>query len=321
MVERESATELEARRHLERILDCELSRVTPDDRPSPDYTFFLSDGQVAAVEVKEIVSSDLRQLSAGHDRYETERAVSELERHWTVMLDGEIAAERLGPVPDFPHDDEKQIAELEAAGFIVTRRAERVAEFKRQRDEVSAAVRVKGLIDDLVPDLKMLEDRGISTTRGAMPTDAEGQRALWRIAHRTRDAICLGGEAKPEAGMPAGVFVTVAYGSLRTGLADTVADRIDAWFESSRSANLIKSLSRPEYAERHAALVFDPTEPELWSSAESLTFVPSQGLDLPAGVDVLWAVLRSRVLRYSVSDGWREYVVGGTSGGAPEATT
>lgn len=304
MVENESPSEVQVRLHLERILGVALRRVTPDKRPSADYTFDCGHGRVAAVEVKEVVSTDLRQLSAGHHRHETERTTDKLTLHWTVVLDGEIAAERLGPVPDFPSDDEEMIAAIEADGFKVTRRAERVAEFKRRRDEAPAPVKIKGLIDDLIPDLKMLEDRGIRSTRGVMPDDEEGRVAWHRIAYRTRSAICLGGEAKPEAGMPSGVSISLAHGSLRTGRPDTVADRIEAWLESSKSINLINSLDRTEYSDRHAALVFDQTEPELWSSAESRDFVPSRGLNLPAGVDVLWAILGPRVLRYSMSEGW-----------------
>lgn len=308
MEEQESPSELKARQHLERILDRPLRRVAPDGQPSADYTFGLGTGSVAAVEVKEIASSDLLQLSAGLDRHETDRATDELDLHWTVALDGETAAERLAPVPNFPDDDEEQIAAWEALGFTTTRKAERIAEFKRQRDEVPAPIKVKGLIDNLIPDLKTLEEQGVTSTRGPWPFDEAGILARRRIAARTRGAICIGGKPRPEVGMPSGVFVRHGYGYVRTGRADTIADRLEAWFESSMSANLIKSLGRPEYSEGHAALVFNALEPEWWSSAEAESFVPTRAIELPEPVDVLWAIIGARVLRYSPGNGWSEFV-------------
>lgn len=307
MAENESATELAARRHLERILRRPLHRVTPDEAPSADYTFDLGEDRVAAVEVKEIVSSDWRHLSAGFEKQETERVTDELRLHWRVVLPGEIAAERLVPVPGFPADDQERIAALEAQGYGAVRRAERVAEFESRREESPAPLMIKGLIDALVPDLQVLEDRGIRTTRGDIPADEEGSSAWWRIDSRTRGAICTGGEARPEAGMPAGVFLVLSYGYTRTGRADTITDRIDAWLSTKRR-KLIEALSRSEYSERHAVLVFDSTEPELRSSEESNSFVPSRGLALPPEVDILWVVLGSRVLHYSLTDGWKECV-------------
>lgn len=307
MVEKESATELEARKHLERILDRSLIRVAPDERPSADYTFELGDGKVAAVEVKELASPDWRQLSAGHTDQETERVTDELDLHWMIALDGETAAERLAPVPNFPDDDEEQIKEWEELGFSTTRKAERIAEFKRRRDEKPAPIRVRGMIDDLIPDLRRLEDRGIRTTRGEMPLDNEGLLAWRRIAGRTRGAICMGSEARPDVGIPPGVFISLGYGYVRTGRADTIAERIEAWLESDRSANLIQSLGRPEYSEGHAALVFNSLEPEWWSSAAAETFAPTRPIALPEPVNVVWAIIGPRTLRYSVSDGWQEF--------------
>lgn len=307
MAEQESPTELDARKHLERILDLALSRVTPDERPSADYTFDLGGGRVAAVEVKELASPDWRQLSAGHADQETERATDELDLHWMVALDGETAAERLAPVPNFPDDDEEQIKAWAALGFTTTRKAERIADFKRRRDEAPAPIMVKGMIDDLIPDLRRLEDRGVTTTRGEMPSDEEGLLAWRRIAGRTRGAICMGSKARPDVGMPSGVFISLGYGYVRTGRADTIADRVEAWLESGKSANLLKSLARPEYCEGHAALVFNSLEPEWWSSADVETFAPTRPIALPEPVKVLWAIIGPRVLRYSVSDGWQEF--------------
>lgn len=307
MEEQESSIELEARQHLERILDCALQRVVPDDQPSADYVFDLGAGSVGAIEVKGIASSDLLHLSAGHARYETERATDELDLRWMIALDGETASERLAPVPNFPNDDEEQIKAWEALGFTTTRKAERIADFKRRRDEPPAPIKVKGIIDDLIPDLKRLEDRGITTTRGKMPSDDEGLLAWRRIAGRTRGAICMGREARPEVGMPPGVFISLGYGYVRTGRADTIADRIEAWLESDKSGNLIKSLARPEYSEGHAALVFNSLEPEWWSSADAETFAPTRRIALPDPVNVLWAILGPRTLRYSASDGWQEF--------------
>jgi len=45
----------------------------------------------------------------------------------------------------------------------------------------------------------------------------------------------------------------------------------------------------------------------LWSSDGEETFVPERRIGIPETVDVVWVSLGPRALRYSASDGWREF--------------
>jgi hypothetical protein len=303
----ESVSERLAKVTLERILGTSLHRVTEDASPSPDYRFTTPDG-LAAVEVKELASPDWLILQDGFSKYDTERATGDLSMHWQVSLPAEVAAERLTPPPDFPEDDDAQIARFAMLGLTVQRKAERIAEFERRRQETPKPIRVKGMIDDLIPDLQVLETQGITSTRGPMPSDPAGERAWWRIAGRTRNAICLASPANPTAGLHGGVFLSMSHGFVRTSRADTIAERIQTWFDTeTKSANLVASLDRSEYNQGHAVLVFDGLEPESWSAQDADTFLPTRPMDLPEPVDVVWVLLGSCTLRYSADDGWQEY--------------
>jgi hypothetical protein len=303
----ESASEQFAKATLERTLGTNLQRVIEDGSPSPDYKFTTSDG-LAAVEVKELASPDWLILQDGFSKYDTERVTSDLSMHWQVSLPAEVTAERLAPTPEFPEDNEAEIARLEATGLMVQRKAERIAEFERRRQETPKPVRLKGMIDGLIPDLQVLEARGITSTRGPMPSDPAGVQAWWRIAGCTRNAICLASPANPAAGLHSGVFLSMSYGYVRTSRADTIADRIQTWLDTeSRSGNLVASLDRGEYDQGHAVLVFDGLEPESWPAQDADTFLPTRPLNLPEPVDVVWALVGTCTLRYSSEDGWHEY--------------
>jgi hypothetical protein len=303
----ESASEQFAKAALERVLGTSLQRVTEDASPSPDYKFTTPDG-LTAVEVKELASPDWLILQDHFSKYETERVTNDLSMHWQVSLPAEVTAERLAPTPDFPEDDEAQIAHFETMGLIVQRRAERIAEFERRRQETPKRIGLKGMIDDLLPDLQVLEAHGITSTRGPVPSDLVGEQAWWRIAGRTRNAICLASPANPAAGLDSGVFLSMSHGFVRTSRPDTIAERIQTWFDTeTKSANLVASLDRSEYNQGHAVLVFDSLEPESWPAQDAATFLPTRPLDLPEPVDVVWALLGSCTLRYSADDGWQEY--------------
>lgn len=304
----ESPSELLARSTLEGILGASLERVTPDNlRPSPDYALLTASGR-AGIEVKAIASRDWLSLHASYEKNDTERASSELSMFWLISLPAETAAERLAPTPDFPPDDEAQIARLAEAGLKVERRAERIAKFERRRQEMPKPHQVKGMIDDLIPNLQILEARGITTTRGPMPTDPEGVQAWRRVAERTRNAICQASPASPKGGVPAGVHIAMSHGHVRTNRADTLAARVQTWLASEKhSGNLVRSLDRDEYDQGHAVLVFDPLEPEFRSARDTNTFVPTEPLTLPGTVDVVWVLLGNCTLRYSAADGWSEY--------------
>lgn len=306
--EKEKPSERLARERLEPILGIRLERVKEDDRPSPDYWCIIHDGR-AGFEVKQIASPDWLRLRAGFGQLETERATSDLSKHWLIALPAELAAGRLEPAPRFPEDNEAQIAHLADFGLTVVRKAERIAKFEHHRQEKPTEFGLKGIIDDLIPDLQILEAHGITTTRGPMPSDPGGAQAQQRIAGRTRNAICLASSADPAAGVPSGVFLSMSYGYVRTSRADSIADRIQAWFdtESRSRRNLIQSLEREEYDQGHAVLVFDDLEPEFRPAQDADTFLPTLPLSLPVPVDVVWALLGDCTLRYSTSEGWSEH--------------
>lgn len=304
----EKQSERFARERLESILSTKLDRVVEEtSRKTPDYCCNVPEG-LACFEVKEIAPSDWLILEDGFSKYETERATSDLSMNWTIALIAELPAERLTAPPQFPEDDEEQIARFAAAGFTITRKAERIADFERRRAEQPAKIQLKGLVADLIPDLQVLEAHGITSTRGPESNSPNVQGALGRIARRTRNAICMAGPPNEAAGLPPGVFLTTGFGHTRSGQADTIADRIQAWFDTeSKSENLIRSLECEEYQVAHAVLVFNGSEPELRSAHDSDTFLPVRPLTLPEHVDVVWALLGNCTLRYSADNGWNEY--------------
>lgn len=304
----EKPSERFARERLESILGIKLDRVPEEPtRKTPDYSSEVVEG-LACFEVKELAASDWQVLKDGFNKYETERATSDLSMHWMIALFAELPAERMTAPPRFPEDDEEQIARLAAAGLTITRKAERVADFERRRAEQPEKIRLKGLVKDLIPDLQVLEANGITSTRGPEVSSPTAVEALWRIARRTRNAICLASPPNEAAGLPSGVFMHMGYGHTRSGQADTIADRIQAWFDTeSKSENLIKSLECEEYQVGHAVLVFNELEPELSSSRETETFLPVRSLTLPESVDVVWALLVTCTLMYSADSGWNEY--------------
>lgn len=305
---REKPSERFARERLESILGIKLDRVPEEQtRKTPDYCCEVVEG-LACFEVKELAASDWRVLDDGFKKYETERATSDLSMRWMIALSAELPAERLTPPPRFPEDDEEQIARFAAAGITIMRKAERVADFERRRAEEPEKIRLKGLVKDLIPDLQVLEAHGITSTRGPEVGSPAAVEALWRIARRTRDAICLASPSNESAGLPSGVFMHMGWGHTRSGLADTIADRIQAWFDTeSKSENLIESLECEEHQVGHAVLVFDGLEPELRSARETETFLPVRPLTLPEPVDVVWALLGTCTLMYSADNGWNEY--------------
>lgn len=301
----EAASELEARRQLEHFYGHPLQRVVPDSKPSADYILPTPGALPSAFEVKELASPDWKQLHAALDTQQRSLDVPSLTRSWHVLLETTTLASRLTAVPNFPEDDEEKIARFAAESWIVTRKADRVAEWKRQAAANNEPVRLKNLLTDLIPHLETLEAHSVFATRGADYSHPDVRQALAAIAARTGDAICMGHEAHPDKGVPPGIQIACGYGQIRTENPDTIAERVQAWLDSELAKNMIQSLSRSEYGERHGVLVFDSLEPELQTVLKDpVSYEPTVPLSLPVPLDALWCLLGPVVLRYSDADYW-----------------
>lgn len=104
--------------------------------------------------------------------------------------------------------------------------------------------------------------------------------------------------------------VQLALGSYGTSAEhpDTFARRVQHWLHSKHADTLRAQLAtEPQPVERHAVLVFDPeVEPGTQTAAEQGTdFCPTEPLDLPDEVDVLWPILGPVACRYSTATGWQ----------------
>jgi hypothetical protein len=211
-------------------------------------------------------------------------------------------------MPRFPDDDLDLIAHYEASGMRVQRKADREVEWRAHHPGPKQATpRLKDLGRDVEAHLALLEQVGITCTRGAwsVAVHEDVRRALWFIAKRTGDAICMRHELL--ADQPPGVDVYLSSGYVRTERADTIVERINLWFASDDSANLKASLANEGQGERHAVLVFDAyTEPEHeTANKQGLAFCPAVEPSLVDEVDVLWFILGPIACSFSPAAGWR----------------
>lgn len=300
----EDAAELAARAVLEREFGCPLVRIAPAAVPTVDYRTM---DPARGVEVKQITSEAYRDLSAAFraSRHWDSKILTE---RWSVLIERPTLSTVLAPMPRFPDDDLDLIAHYEASGMRVQRKAEREAEWRAcHPGPKQVTPRLKDLGRDLESHLAVLEQNGVSCTRGAwsVGTDEDVRRALWLIAARTGDAICMRHELLAE--QRTGVDVHLSSGYVRTEQADTVVERIELWFASDDSANLKASLANEEHGERHAVLIFDSyTEPEYETvTKQGLAFCPTSGLSLPYEVDVLWFILGPVACSFCAAKGWR----------------
>lgn len=279
---------------------------------TPTADLVSADGAHLA-EVKRVTSSSLRELShATSDNAKTTRDVAELTRRWMVALDATINSDSLPPMPKFAGPVAAERVAWESEGFTVATRAEREAEFRKQHPgPKKETVRVNGLIDDLIPYLKVLEVN-------RSPGDSYSWRHWFKtdevsIAQRAILARTGGGHVSSfvvtEA--PAGIDILLGWGYTRTERPNTIAGRVQTWLDSGLSTNLRDSL-RPAGVDvtRHAVLVFDAlSEPEFELASTDPSFVPTANLNLPPEVDTIWAVFGERALAYSAGAGWAAHPV------------
>lgn len=273
----ESEYELAARAVLEADLGCTLVRVEATfGSEFPDYRTPTGD---RVIEVKRLTSERFHAADAACAREATYVHDDRLTGRWIVpimLVDLAIVLPRLGNAPFF--------------GNVLP-------------------PRVKNLAMDLVEHFAILEKHQVSGHFDRTPTQhtpnelvAARQAIVNRIGHnwyvRSRDVDGDG---------PGDVLLVTAREDIRTGMADTLVNRLDRWFTSPNCNNLCKSLSHdPPGTERIAFLVFDPiTEPEIDSARQQGTaFCPTRTPALPPEVDVVWILAGPVACRFDPTGGW-----------------
>ena len=224
------------------------------------------------------------------------------------MIDQPDLSSSLAPTPKHPDEDPELIARVAADGFKVTPRAEREAEWHRDHPGPKRpAPRLARLGRDLEPHLVVLERHSMGCTRELYAFDQPRDlaEAIVAIAVRAPGAVLTRQKVVPNE-LP-GVDVQLSTGWTRTDQADTLVGRIDLWLRSDLGRNLVKSLANEaQGTEYHAVLVFDAqTEPEYQAATEQgLDFCPTQDLELPDAIDVLWFILGPVAARYRPDKGW-----------------
>lgn len=247
------------------------------------------------------------------DRYETEREIPELSRHWLVALEAKTNSDSLPPMPRFAEPTPKARADYEAAGLIVQSTADREAEFRANHPgQWESPPKIKGLIDRLVPHFKVLEAHGVAEdSRRWAPwfkSDPVSTAQL-EILRAIRGGTVS--SSVPES-YPTGVSLMLGRGYTRTERADSIAGRVQTWLDGSPQVqNLRASLQIvPPKSHRHGVLVFDPlSEPEFEAIVQSDGDLPATKLHLPPEVDTLWAVFGDRGLSYNEDRGWRSHTI------------
>lgn len=304
--EPESVEERIAHRLLEAILDQPFEKVCPSSKPGKVVDLRSRPTAPPRVaEVKRLVSQELLALENAFQGSSRAFDSDSLNQRWFIAIEARTLRDVLVPLPVFDEPNEADVAFWEAAGFNIPSAEEQRSAFLAKHPRTWRPVPpLQTLARDLEPDLKILEDDGISNTRGAEPSSGEANTALMRIARRTQNAICMshppGHDERP------GIELTLARGGVRTERGAAIVGRIDAWLQSDLSANLLESLRAEPDSERHAVLVIDPaSEPEAWTSGTDRAHLkPTDVLDLPDGIDVLWFILEEDSFRFAPGEGW-----------------
>jgi len=276
-----------------------------ETEPGGDDSLDYIDDENEAYEMKSVTPQEYEELRAQRSPWHGSR---QLAMHWSILLLAPTMDDKFRPMPDFPNDDTATIAAIEADGFFtVTRKEEREAEWRKRYSGARVPIARIGKREAtlLAQYLLVLEQGGITGTRGAVPRTDEERRALAEVHRLTRGAICMARPAPPGGG---GIRIRVGWGYTREGDPNVLAFRIQAWLDSPLGANLALSLRQSRFASRHGVLTFESSEPEYWSAAEAgLAFVPSVDLALPPEIDVLWCLIGSVLLRYEREQGWRSF--------------
>lgn len=221
----------------------------PDGDDSIDYIDAVND----AYEMKAVTSQELKELR-GRRRWFDSTA---LAMHWTVLIDAPTMASKFAPMPDFPDVDPDTVAHLAADGLLVVPKAEREAQWRERFSGQKIAIPQLGKKEarQLERSLLVLEQGGISNTRGAVPATPEERDALNTIRRLTMDAICM---AHPPLNGP-GIEIAVGVGYARVGDPDVLAFRTQEWLDSDLGLNLKLSLRQVKFARRHGVITFDGT--------------------------------------------------------------
>lgn len=276
-----------------------------DTEPGGDDSLDYIDDLREVYEMKLVTPQEYEELRGARNRWYPS---SKLTMRWSFLILAPTMDDKFRPVPDFPDDNPATIAAIEADGlFRVTRRAELEAEWQRQYAGRPLQIPRIGKREAklLEGHLIVLEQGGITGTRGAVPRTRGERTALVEIRRLTRGAVCIADSAPPGGG---GIRFRVGWGSTRSGDPNVLAFRIQAWLDSPLGANLAHSLRQPRFTRRHGVLTFNSSEPEYWSAMESgVAFIPTVGLSLPPEIDTLWCLIGRILLRFDPGLGWRAF--------------
>lgn len=286
-----------------RALGRTLRRYETD--PGGDDSLDYIDDENEAYEMKSVTPREYEELRAQRSSWQASR---QLAMQWSILLLAPTMDDKFRPIPDFPDDDTATVAAIEADGFFtVSRKEEREAEWRKRYSGGRVPIaRIRKREAKLLEQyLLVLEQGGITGTRGALPRTEEERIALAEVHRLTGGAICMARPALPGGG---GIRIRVGWGYTREGDPNVLAFRIQAWLDSPLGANLAHSLRQSRFARRHGVLTFDSSEPEYWSAAEAgLEFGPTVDLTLPPQIDVLWCLIGPVLLRYDREQGWQSF--------------
>jgi hypothetical protein len=286
-----------------RVLERTLRRY--EDEPDGDDSLDYIDDENEAYEMKSVTPEEYEELRAQRSRWHGSR---QLAMQWSILLRAPTMDDKFRPMPDFPEDDAATITAIEADGvFRVTRKEEREAEWtaRYSGSRVPIARIRKREAKLLEQNLLVLEQAGLTDTRGAVRLRDEERRAIAEVHRLTRGAICMARPAPPGGG---GIRIKVGWGYIRENDPNVLAFRVQRWLDSPLGANLAYSLRQSRFARRHGVLTFESSEPEYWSAAEAgLAFVPTVHLTLPPEIDVLWCLIGPVLLCYDPEQGWRSF--------------
>lgn len=303
---REKAQLVVVKASLEAVLGFSIVRVEhpQSDSPSPDFSAENA-GLNHHLELKELIEPSSLSVRAAVLKHGS-RDCPALSRRWSVVLNQETISTRIRPMPNFPDDPpESEESEWAEAGLRLVTRAEREAKHRAsnnlsRRNEIN----VKGLMNILESRLPQLESQGIYATNQRSGLSHEQRHLLRGLPLALSHEPFPTSEGKFES---PGIDIQLGWTEIRTGRADDVGNLIEVWLQSDEAENLRQSVVKGDVG--HAILWLTGCAEEQSVVEDGSAFLPSEPIELPSEVDVVWAFIGPRVLRYEGQSGWSTYEV------------
>ena len=290
-------SELLAKGCFEKLTGRELQPAVPDN-DVPDLR--TSGPPMIAVEVKEVTVEETRRLIEAWRRVSYFES-SVLSKWWTValmvpMLDDLLPQSSYQPRPTVTEECRSALA---AEGLIV------VDDVPPTTPAILHAPDPRRLCQRLEPLLSQLEEREVRCTRGSH-RDIDSWRVVFQVERLTNGGIAMAHEPLTHSGRPAGIELAVSSGAPATGDANRFLARVEEFMHGARGESLRLQLAAcGSYAERHAFLVLDSTEPEWWTSHDwGESVVPSRPPVLPPMITAIWIALGHLCWCWHPERGW-----------------